>query len=83
MALDALDMDREHYGEDADKARADLAAIDARHEAWLEAKRAAERAEKAAADKVAEQMKIEAQKAKDEAVAARLSEKYNVKTRKK
>lgn len=83
MALDALDMDREHYGEDADKARADLAAIDARHEAWLEAQRAAEAAEKAAADKVAEQMKIEAQKAKDEAVAARLSEKFNVKTKKR
>lgn len=48
-----------------------------------EAKRAAERAEKAAADKVAEQMKTEAQKAKDEAVAARLSEKYNVKPKRK
>jgi hypothetical protein len=60
-----------------------FAAIDARHEAWLEAQREAERAEKAAADKVAEQMKIEAQRAKDEAVAARLSEKFNVKTKKR
>ena len=46
MALDALDMDREHYGKDADKAREDLAEIDRRHEAWLEAQRAAEEAEK-------------------------------------
>lgn len=63
--------------------KGDLAAIDARHEAWLEAQRAAEAAEKAAADRVAAEMKIEAQRAKDEAVAARLSEKFNVKTKKR
>ena len=71
-AKSACSMDLEQYG-DA------LREIEEREEA----KRAAEKAEKAASDKVAEEMKIEAQRAKDEAVAARLSEKYNVKTRKK
>lgn len=44
-----------------------------------EAKRAAAAAEKAAADKVAEEMAKEAESAKNEAVAARLGEKYRVK----
>lgn len=67
-AKSACSMDLEQYG-DA------LREIE-EHE---EAKRAAVAAEKAAADKVAAEMAKEAESAKEEAVAARLGEKYRVK----